>query len=873
MTGPKKNRCLKTIDELYEEYNKTENETKRKEIYKEIDRVSGEASKYSIAGEYDKLMSDMGSQGTNAHTWVEETVYDEDIPSNAIDKLLLVQAERFRNPVLRIFHTELEAVYEEKNRGMDNDGWKMMEAMHANLFPTSNYGQQTTIGTIEHLKNPSLVAIRDYYYKYYVPNNMAIIMSGDFDADELIKKIERHFGYMKSKPVAEYKSPAETVINGPVIKEVFGPSAESVQIGYRIEAAASRDAMLAGLVSSILSNGKAGLIDLNLNKQQLILGAGASTRLYKDYGVFQLAASPKEGQTLEQVKELLTQQLAILKRGDFDEALINAIIANKKWVLLKGMENNTNRAYVMVDAFIKNKGQLWNQHVAELDEMSRVTKKEIVAFANRFFGDKNYVLLYKRKGVDKSMAKVEKPPITPVETNAGKQSAFVSGINSLTVAPVLPQWLDFNKDMQKAIVGKAELLYVQNKTNSLFTLSYQFDMGSWNNSLLPVALEYLNFLGTNKYSAERISKDYYNLACNFNASTTTEQTNINISGLQENFDKAAALFEELLHNCKADEASLQGLKNRILKSRSNSKLNKGAVMQGLMSYATYGSKNPFNYVLSDFQIQNLKSEELVNILHELADHKHKVVYYGPLSITEISSAVKQQHKMPTTWATYPNPVRFERAQQMKNEVLFTNYDMVQAEVVWKRDLEPYDVRDEPVVDLFNSYYGGGMGSIVFQTIRESKALAYSTSAFVNVPAKKEDPFSFTAYVGCQADKMNDAVASMNELLNKLSENKQGLEIQRKSLMKDIETERIEKEGIIYTYLALQKKGIDYDQRKVEYDELKKLDFDALKKFHAKNLAGKPYTYCIVGSETRIKDEDMEKYGVLKKLSLEEIFGY
>lgn len=864
---------LKKIDGLYEKYNKTKDEAKRKEIYKEIDRVSGEAAKFSIAGEYDKLMSDMGSQGTNAHTWVEETVYDEDIPSNAVDKLLLVQAERFRNPALRIFHTELEAVYEEKNRSMDNDGWKMMEAMHAHLFPSSNYGQQTTIGTIEHLKSPSLVAIRDYYYKYYVPNNMAIIMSGDFDADELVKKIDQHFAYMKPKPVAEYKSPAEPTINGPVIKEIFGPSAESVQIGFRVRAASSKEAMLASLVSSILSNGKAGLFDLNLNKQQLVLGAGASTRLYKDYGLFQVSASPKEGQTMEQVKDLLLRQLVILKKGDFDETLIKAIVANYKLGLLRGLESNANRAYGLVDAFIKNKGQLWNQDVAELDEMDRVTKKEIVAFANRFFSDKNYVLLYKRKGEDKSMVKVEKPPITAVETNAGKQSAFVKKINSMPVTAVTPRWIDFNKDMQKTTVGNAELLYVQNKTNSLFTLSYRFDMGSWNNQLLPVALDYLNFLGTDKNSAENISKEFYNLACSFNAATGSEQTSISINGLQENFDKAVALFEELLHNCKADEAALQGLKSRMMKSRSNSKLNKGALMQGLMNYATYGAKNPFNNVLSDEQIKNLKAEELVAILHALADYKHRIVYYGPLAITEISSAIQQQHATPLSWTSYPTAVKFERIQQAKNEVLFANYDMVQAEVIWKRDLKAYNVKEEPVVDLFNGYYGGGMGSVVFQTIRESKALAYSTSASVSTPAKKEDPFSFVAYVGCQSDKMNDAIAAMNELLHQLPENKQGLEIQRKSLIKDIETERIEKEGIIYTYLALQKKGIDYDQRKEEYETLSKLNFSNLQQFHQQNLAGKPYTYCIVGSEQKIKEDDLKKYGDVKKLSLPEIFGY
>jgi len=212
---------IDSITNLYEKYTTLTDPQERKKTYQEIDRLSGEASKYSIANEYDKLVSSLGSQGTNAHTWVEETVYEEDIPSNAIDKFLMIQAERFRKPVFRLFHTELEAVYEEKNRSLDNDGSKMQEAMMYNLFPTHNYGQQTTIGTIEHLKNPSINAIRNYYNKYYVPNNMSIIMAGDFNADELIKKIDQRFKYMQPKPLNLYNPAPEKPLTASITKDIF----------------------------------------------------------------------------------------------------------------------------------------------------------------------------------------------------------------------------------------------------------------------------------------------------------------------------------------------------------------------------------------------------------------------------------------------------------------------------------------------------------------------------------------------------------------------------------------------------------------------------------------------------------------------------
>ncbi|MEO8886823.1 MAG: pitrilysin family protein [Mucilaginibacter sp.] len=212
---------LDKIDALYEQYNSTTDEGKRKEIYKEIDKTSGEASKYAIANEYDKMMASMGGQNTNAFTSFEQTVYTDDIPSSAVDKYLTLQAERFRKPVLRIFHTELEAVYEEKNRTLDNDSRKVIESLFAAIFPNNNYGKQTTIGTIKDLKNPSLNAIRQYYYTYYVPNNMGIILSGDFNPDVMIKKVAQHFNYMQKKAIPPYKFDPEKPITSPVKRDVW----------------------------------------------------------------------------------------------------------------------------------------------------------------------------------------------------------------------------------------------------------------------------------------------------------------------------------------------------------------------------------------------------------------------------------------------------------------------------------------------------------------------------------------------------------------------------------------------------------------------------------------------------------------------------
>ena len=861
---------LDKIDALYEEYNHTKDEAKRKEIYRRIDSTSGVAAKFAIANEYDKMMSSIGAKGTNAFTSNEETVYTEDIPSNAVDKFLKIQAERFKDPVFRIFHTELEAVYEEKNRGLDSDPRKVNELLMANLFLNHNYGKQTTIGTIEHLKNPSLLEIRKYFNTYYVPNNMGIIVSGDFDPDVMIKKVEQYFSGLEAKPVPKYTFKPEVPIAAPVTKEVYGPDAEFVAIGYRLPGVHSKDALLADLVGQVLTNGRAGLIDLNLVKKQKLLRASAGTEVMVDYGYMELQGTPTLGQNLEDVKTLMLGEIDNLKKGNFDDDLLVSIVNNAKKAMMQQDEKYSSRASALMSAFTGEED--WLNDVAYTDQLSRLTKKDIVDFANKYFAD-NYVVIYKRKGEDKSVVKVEKPPITPVETNANSQSPFVKNIISMPVDPVKPVWVDYDKDLQKGNAGPAEILYVHNEENGLFRMSYRYKMGTWNDKKLAIAAQYLQFLGTDKKSAEDISKEFYKLACSFNMRADNEYTTVSLEGLQENFPAAVALLEDVLNNCQADDKALASLKARISKSRADAKNNKGAIMSGLVSYARYGKDNPFNNVLSNEELQATTSVELVNMLHSLSQYSHRITYYGPMSLTALSATMVNDHKMPHMFNPAPAARVYAFTTQDKNQVLFADYDMVQSEIRWVRNIPGYDPAKQPAIDMFNNYFGGNMGAIVFQTIRESKALAYSTNSYVAAPDKKEDPYYISAYVGCQADKFNDATKAMNELLNDLPSVENNMQAARSGLKKDIETERITEDGIITSYLSAERKGLTGDIRKSIYENADKLTYNDLKKFHTDNMANKPYTYCIVASEKKLNPDDVQKLGTVNKLSLTDIFGY
>lgn len=867
-------RYLMMIDDLYEDYNSTSDEAKRKLVYREIDSVSGVASKYAIANEYDKMMGMIGAQGTNAFTSFEQTAYINDIPANQIDNWLKIEAERFRNPILRIFHTELEAVYEEKNRALDSDDDKVFELLFEKLFQKHNYGQQTTIGTIEHLKNPSLKEIRNYFHKNYVPNNMCIIMAGDLNPDELIAKIDKAFSYMQPKPVSKYTFEKEQEIVKPIEATVLGPDAEYVSMGFRFPGADSKEATMLNLMSSILSNGNAGLMDLNLVKKQKVLEASAGAYTLQDYSVLFIDGKAKEGQSLEEVKTLMLEQINLLKTGNFDEDILKAIINNYKKTLIQQRESNSGRAFALLESFTSVVA--WDKNVKLIDEMSKITKKDIQEFTQKWLNN-NYVCIYKKIGKDLNVKKVDKPTITPVEVNREAQSDFVKGIAEAKVQDIQPVFVHYDKDIAKSFIknngNSAELLSVKNKTNSLFSQYYYVEMGRFHNKMLEIAMDYLQYLGTDKYSAEQISKKFYTLACDFGVNASNEESYVSLNGLQENFEEADALLSHLLQNCKADEQALKEMISGIKKKRADQKLNKNYIRQGLRYYAQYGEKNPFNNELSNAELDQLRAADLVNILHAISNYPHKVLYYGPMANDELVLKLNKTHTLPSTFLKTPPPQQYSFTAQAENNVLFADYDMVQAEIQWFRNGEIYSPENVPIMNMFNEYFGGNMSGIVFQEIRESKALAYSTFATYGSPQKKGDPFYLTAYVGCQADKMKESIGAMQELLTNLPKSEKLFSNSKSGIKNTIATSRTTKTGILFSYLNAQKKGIDFDMNEKMYKAVDQFTFEDIHKFFKKNISGKPYVLTVVGKEDKVNWTELNKFGTVKKLSLEQIFGY
>lgn len=863
----KEKELLDRISALYEEHKAEQDPDKKKEIYKKIDSISQDASQYAIANEYDKAISSLGASGTNAHTWFDETVYKNNIPNNELEKWLKIEKERFSEIVLRLFHTELESVYEEFNRAQDNDSRLVNYELMSALFPTHPNGQQTTLGKPEHLKNPSMKAIHKYFDEYYVPNNYAMVLVGDLDFEETIQLVDQYFGSIPYKELPKKTPVVEQPLTEIVKKTVKSPTTPRVQLAWRTDSYGTREAMLADITANILSNkGEAGLLDLNINQTQRMLWAQAFSVGLKQYGYFSIVAVPKETQTLEEAKEMVLEQLELIKKGDFPDWMLPAIISDFKLQRLKGLETADGLATNLYDTYIK--GRSWEQELNELDEYQAFTKEDVVNFANAFFKE-NYVVVDKEKGVNDQLVRVENPGITPIKINRDAQSEFLKEITAEKTDDIRPEFIDYKKEILTDTIKDKKLSFVRNKYNDIAQVHFIFPFGSDNDRDLGISTQLLQYLGTEDLSPEDLKKEFFKIGISNDFKTTNDQLLISLSGLEENIEKGIGLLQHWMYEVKPDQEIYQQFVETVLENRQATKKDKNRIMTALTNYTKLGSFSRYTDIISKEELEAGHAEVFTDRMKNLFKYPYEIFFYGK-DLENFKNYIGKY--VENVSFQIPEPKQYPEPETSGN-VYFMNYDMVQMEMSKVGRGHEVNTSNFGKINVFNEYFGRGLSSIVFQEIRESKSLAYS--AYVSYAANSElgHPDYITTYIGTQPDKLQIAVNTMSELMNELPEVPIQFENAKNAALKQIASTRITRNNIFFNTLRLKKLGIYHDFRKDIYAQIKNLKFEDLKEFYQTEIKPIHFNTAIIGKKENLDMEAVNQMGAFKELTLKEIFGH
>ena len=313
---------------------------------------------------------------------------------------------------------------------------------------------------------------------------------------------------------------------------------------------------------------------------------------------------------------------------------------------------------------------------------------------------------------------------------------------------------------------------------------------------------------------------------------------------------------------------------RYLKARADAKLNQGQNFSRLMNYAMYGPKSPATNLLTEAELASMNPQELVDRIHNQNNYKHRILYYGPSSSKDLLATIDQYHQVPATLKDIPAGNEFSYLETPATKVLVAPYEAKQIYMAQISNLDKkYDPAIEPTRELYNEYFGGGMNSIVFQEMRETRGLAYSAWAGIMPPSYLKYPYTIRTQIATQNDKMIDAVNTFNDIINNMPESEAAFKLAKEGLINRMRTDRIIKSDIIWTYINAQDLGQSVDPRIKLYNDVQTMTLKDIVDFQKEWVKGRTYVYCILGDK---KDLDMNKLkavGPIEELTQEQIFGY
>ncbi len=859
---------LDSITILYDLLGSIKENYQREKIQQHINRLSLRAGEFAIANETDKLLSQIGSSGVNASTNFESTVYYNSFPAHEIEKWMSLYAERFYHPVFRLFQSELETVYEEKNRKSDDMGSSIFDFYMQQFFKHHPYGQQTVIGTTEHLKNPSLSKMYDYFNTYYVPENMALIICGDVNAVEVFSLTEKYFSkwIKKSSPVyPEYK---EADFKGKEIIKIRRTPIKAGAIGYRLPSNKHQDMIAMRVVAALLSNAaESGKIDRLINDDKLLM-AGMQYLSLNDAGAAFLFFVPKIiGQSLHKAEKLVSTCIQELQNGKFS----NDDLESVKSTLLKAneldYENNASCAQQLINAFIQYKTP--NEYFKELNAVKNVSREQVVEISKKYFGQ-NCLAMYSRMGFPKK-DKIKKPSFKPVIPKNENESAFTAQWKYIQPKEIETRFIEPEEEIDSLNIDKNNLILRNNNPyNKIASITFTFGAGTHQFPISEYLDNYLMSCGTKSLTLNVLNQKLLRYACNLSFETSLNRFYIRINVPEENLDSVLQLVSKLLTEPALDKKAIEKIARAKKLIYRVDKRSADYLSKALNDYALFGEESSYlnHYNLKSFKKTNPKI--LLSILDSVLSYGMRVAYTGAKSIQEIEVSLRMSNfirpRLPMKKLYIP-----KKKLALQNTVyILKKRNARQTQLYLLKQGSPYTLSQTPVINAFNKYFSGDMSSILFQEVREFRSLAYATFAQYQTPAIQNELSHFMVYSGTQSDKSMDCLSTLFHLVNQMPVKENRFATVQSALLQAAAAARPSFRQIIPSLINWQTKGFLIDPNAYNYAVYPHLTFNDIVQFYQVNIQSSPTTTCITGKTKNLKLQELNKYGKVKQLKIKNV---
>ncbi|MCA9638026.1 MAG: insulinase family protein, partial [Myxococcales bacterium] len=518
------------------------------------------------------------------------------------------------------------------------------------------------------------------------------------------------------------------------------------------------------------------------------------------------------------------------------------------------------------------RGHSWATSVDALARLAAVDRKAVIAAAERYYGD-DYLAFHSRVGFP-GKDRLEKPVLKPIKPAAGRRSAFARRLHERPDPPASPRYVDFARAIDRAMVAPGVVVEASAKPfTELYTLELRFGVGRYAIRELGVVGDYLKSVGTRERDADALRAALFELATTLEVEATEEALIFRLEGPEAGLGASLALVDEILRGPAEDRAALRRVRRERWGRALVERRQPSVIADALREYASYGELSTYLRDVGPQELRGLQPRDLIKALDRAQGHAVTVRYVGRRSAAEVArevgAAVRFRDKLAPA---KPRVVRERIVRERDRVFLVKRRQSLQTHVYALVEGKALAGDERVGLAGFNEYLGGGMGGLIFQEIRELRALAYSARGRYYEGVRAGAPGALLAYVGTQGDKTLDALDVLAELIRELPEREGRIESVRAALLRSTEAAYPGFRQLQETVEAWRLLGFGEDPRRGLMEGLEELDFAAIRRFHAAHVAGRPLTVMIVGDPRRFDADSLERFGEVEVVSLRDLFA-
>lgn len=866
---------LDSIAMKYDELAMTEDTAARARLQKEINELSIRSSEYVIPNEFNRLINRFGGSGLNAATSYDATIYFNTFSPQYMVQWAEINSERLINPVFRLFQSELETVYEEKNMYGDFIGGQVMDTLMARYFGPHPYAYPI-IGSTKNLKNPRLTEMHKFFEDYYVASNMALILSGDFDAQQVMPILEKAFSRIRSGNAPKQEKVMLPPFNGrETMKVKFPiPFIKAMGLGFRGVSANHEDQVALNIAVNLLNNSNGtGYLD-KLMVEHKLMGALAINESMNEAGILAVAIMPKLLiQSYSSAEKMVWDEINRVKNGDFSDEMFNSLKLEQKRQYASSLENIDSRATIMMNLF--SQGKSWNDYLNEVARIESITKEDVVRVAQKYFSN-NYLCVTKSTG-KYPKDNLPKPAFSPVvPRNADASSSYAKQLEKIPEQQVAPRIIDFEKDVKTSKLTPLVTLYTTpNPLNDIFTLNISYGIGALEQPELMQLTNYLQLLGTESLSFEQFRSRLQSIGSTLAFDVTPDAFVMKVTGFDNHIDETMKLVGDFIRHAKADDKKLRQIVDDAKVSEKAFFKSGDNVASALLEQVKYGDQSRYLRKLSLSQIKKLKGKDMLAIYDKVRSVQCDLHYCGTLPVEKVIGTIRQHLPLERTTVASNSPYYRELKQYDRPTVFFIDMpDMAQSIVYGYVKGDPVDDKaSRHASRLFSVYFGGDMSSLMFQEIREFRSFAYRTSGRYQLPnhAHKGTAGSFTAMLSTQSDKTLDALGVLDPLIREMPLKPERVEAVKQMLVNRINNDYLPFRNLSEKVASARMEGFDRDPAEEFLRDIATMDMQDISRFYREQISGRPVVYVIAGNRKHIDMKKLAEYGTIIKVKKKDIY--